>query len=167
MTLNASTLIIDSMLYIGGICVPDDIIYYVRLVHFALEREKNTYFENQNLTSSQGDLLLYLGGAKRHKKEVNQKDIENYFRLSNPTVTGLLKRLEDKGFVRRVQSKTDGRNKLIFLTEQSEMILKQFKNHKHFIDDKLFHNINKDEQEIILGYLKKLLANLNNDIPLK
>lgn len=145
--------------------MPEHIIYYVRLVYFALEREKNTYFESRNLTSSQGDLLLYLGGAKRHKKEVNQKDIEEYFRLSNPTVTGLLNRLEDKGFVQRVRSKTDGRNRLIYLTEDSKEILKKFKDHRHLIDDKLFRDIDKDERENIANYLKKLLNNLNNDTP--
>jgi len=155
--------IIDSMLSNGGVRVSNDIIYYVRLVHFALEREKNIYFENQNLTSSQGDILLYLAGAKWKQEEVNQKDIEEHFRLTNPTVTGLLNRLEDKGFVERVKSKKDGRNKLIFLTAQSESILREFKDHKHFIDDRLFHNISEEEQKIILNYLKKLLANLNND----
>ena len=31
------------------------------------------------------------------KKEINQKDIERIFSLSNPTVSGILKRLEEKG----------------------------------------------------------------------
>ncbi|WP_440896456.1 MarR family winged helix-turn-helix transcriptional regulator [Amphibacillus sp. Q70] len=141
----------------------EDIIFYIRLVYFALEREKNIYFESQNLTSSQGDILLFLGGAKRCQKEVNQKDIEQHFRLTNPTVTGLLNRLEEKGFVERKKSQADGRNKLIFLTEKSLAILDRFRDHKYIIDEKLFHNINQSEQEMILDYLKKFLTNLNND----
>ncbi|MBU5594996.1 MarR family transcriptional regulator [Amphibacillus sp. MSJ-3] len=140
-----------------------DIIFYIRLVHFALEREKNIYFESQNLTSSQGDILLFLGGARWHNKEVNQKDIEQHFRLSNPTVTGLLNRLEEKGFVERKKSQVDGRNKNIYLTDHSLSILDQFKDHNHVIDQKLFYNIDKSEQKMMLEYLKKLLANLNNE----
>lgn len=145
----------------------EDIIFYIRLVYFALEREKNIYFESQNLTSSQGDILLFLRGAERYKKEVNQKDIEQHFRLTNPTVTGLLNRLEEKGFVERKKSQADGRNKLIFLTKESSAILGRFKDHKHIIDEKLFYNINQSEQKLILDYLKKFLTNLNNDIPMK
>ncbi|WP_067840927.1 MarR family winged helix-turn-helix transcriptional regulator [Amphibacillus sediminis] len=143
--------------------MPDDIIFYIRLVYFALEREKNLYFEKQNLTASQGDILLFLAGAKKRNKDVNQKDIEMHFRLTNPTVTGLLNRLEEKQFVKRVKSETDARNKLIFLTEQSELVLKQFKNHRQAIKEKIFKGINKEEQDLMLVYLKKCFTNLSED----
>ncbi|MBM7542077.1 MarR family transcriptional regulator [Amphibacillus cookii] len=145
--------------------MPDDIIFYIRLVYFALEREKNSYFESQNLTASQGDILLFLAKAKHHHKALNQKDIEAHFHLTNPTVTGLLNRLEEKNFVKRVKSETDGRNKLIYLTDESEAVLARFKAYKHVIDEKLFQGISQSEQQDVLEKLKAFLANLNQDLP--
>lgn len=143
--------------------LPNDLILYIRFVYFALEREKNQYVEQYNLTSSQGDILVFLGAAHFHKKEVNQRDIEEHFHLTNPTITGLLNRLEEKGFIKRYRNKTDGRQKLISLTDQSTKILKEFRIHKQSIEEKLLQGIDDEEKDIMIGYLKKLLSNLDPD----
>ncbi|GEN57005.1 hypothetical protein GCM10012290_16880 [Halolactibacillus alkaliphilus] len=141
--------------------MPEDLILYIRFVYFALEKEKNHYFEQHNLTSSQGDILLFLGGAHYHKVEVNQKNIEEHFHLTNPTVTGLLKRLEEKGFIGRRKSEVDGRHKLINLTDQSMRVLEDFQTHKKKIDQKLLRGIDEEEEQAILVHMKKLLSNLD------
>lgn len=141
--------------------MPEDLILYIRFVYFALEKEKNQYFEQHNLTSSQGDILLFLGGAHYHKVKVNQKNIEEHFHLTNPTVTGLLKRLEEKGFVERRKSEIDGRHKLINLTDQSMRVLEDFQTHKKKIDEKLLQGIKEEEKQTILSHMKKLLSNLD------
>lgn len=161
MTLVIINVTIDSMLCIGGLFVSEDLIFNIRLAYFALEKEKNIYFEKQNLTASQGDLLLYLGFADRKGKEVNQKDIEQHFRLTNPTITGLLNRLEEKGFVERKKSPTDARTNIIYLTDQTKKVLDQFKEHKDRIDQKLYRNFSDDEQTQIIYLLKKLRTNLS------
>ncbi|SDC06875.1 DNA-binding transcriptional regulator, MarR family [Pelagirhabdus alkalitolerans] len=143
--------------------MPDDMILYIRLVYFALEREKNNYFEHQNITASQGDLLLYLGGCQYHNKEVNQKDIENHFQLTNPTVTGLINRLEEKGFVKRVKSEVDGRNKFIHLTDDGVDVLKQFMGHKDEIEAKLFKGLSQGDIDQTIDHLKVFLDNLNQN----
>lgn len=151
------------MLCIGGVFVTKGLSFYIRLVYFALEKEKNLYFEKQNLTASQGDVLLYLGYAKKIKTEVNQKDIEQHFRLSNPTVSGLLNRLEEKDFVERRRSTKDGRNNFVYLTEKSQTMLTQFRQHRKKIDQKIFRNLDKSEQEFMKDKLKMLLSNLNDE----
>lgn len=141
----------------------EDLIFNIRLAYFALEKEKNIYFEKQNLTASQGDLLLYLDFAEKQGKDVNQKDIERYFNLTNPTITGLLNRLERKGFVERRKSPTDGRTNLIYLTDQTRKVLDQFKRHKEKVDQKLYRDFSDDEREQFIYLLKKLRANLKPD----
>ncbi|GEM01123.1 MarR family transcriptional regulator, multiple gene regulator MgrA [Halolactibacillus halophilus] len=138
----------------------NDLVLYIRFVYFALEREKNQYFEQHNLTSSQGDILLFLGGAYFHQKDVNQKNIEEHFHLTNPTVTGLLKRLEEKGFIDRKKSEIDGRQKLISLTDQSMRVLEDFQAYRETIDQKLLQNIDVDQRDFMIKQLRKLLSNL-------
>ena len=41
----------------------------------------------------------YLITKPLFKEEVNQRDVERGLSLKNPTVTGLLKRLEEKGYI--------------------------------------------------------------------
>ena len=141
----------------------EDLNLYIRLVYFALEKEKNNYFDKQDLTASQGDILLYLGYLNKRNKEASQKDIEKHFRLTNPTVTGLLNRLEEKGFVERKKSAEDGRTNLIHLTDKSLAMLKRSKLHKDEIERKLFHNFDESEQKLFINQLKKLLENLKDE----
>ncbi|SEO64081.1 DNA-binding transcriptional regulator, MarR family [Amphibacillus marinus] len=140
-----------------------DFFFQLRLVYFALEREKNSYFEKENLTASQGDILLFLAGAKWRGNEVNQKDIETHFRLTNPTVTGLLNRLEEKGFVVRVKSEVDARQKYIHLTKNGISVLKRFKNHKEFLDEKIFKGFKKEDKADMLDKMHVILENLKNE----
>ncbi len=75
----------------------------------------NKELEEIELTVSQSEIIAYL--IHNEGREVNQRDIEMAFKLMNPTVTGILNRLEKKGFVVRTKSKVDGRYKKVELTE--------------------------------------------------
>ena len=59
------------------------------------------------------------------KEFVNQKDIEKALSLKNPTVTGILKRLDEKGFILAVPSNQDKRCKNIYPTEKKHMIFRK------------------------------------------
>ncbi len=58
------------------------------------EKEFNNLLRGIGITSSQCAVLDYLLGSS--KEFVNQKDIEKALSLKNPTVTGILKRLNKK-----------------------------------------------------------------------
>ena len=64
------------------------------------------------LTASQIGILTYL---EEQEQPVPQKQIQDFFHLTNPTVTGLLQRLEEKGMVVRKQSEQDARVRLVQL----------------------------------------------------
>lgn len=138
----------------------DDIILLIRFLYFALDREKNLYFEQHNLTASQVDVLFFVAGSKIHNKEVNQRDIETHLHLTNPTVTGILKRLEEKVFISRVKSEADGRNKLIQLTTQSEALLDQFMQYKNKIESMFLSDMNEEDITQLRSLLKKALHNM-------
>ncbi len=73
------------------------------------EKEFNNLLRGIGITSSQCAVLDYLLGSS--KEFVNQKDIEKALSLKNPTVTGILKRLDEKGFILAVPSNQDKRCK--------------------------------------------------------
>mgnify|MGYP000346849506 CR=1 FL=1 len=67
----------------------------------------NRDMEAIGITGRQADILFYLMDHKEEK--VKQVMIEKAFRLSNPTVTGVLNRLEQNGFLTRELSEKDRR----------------------------------------------------------
>ena len=89
------------------------------------QMQLNQIFKEFDLTASQTFSLIYLFEAKRAQKEVNQKDIEREMDVSNPTVTGILNRLEHKGLIERVECPSDARVRNIVVTEKALEIDKQ------------------------------------------
>ena len=84
-----------------------DINYIFRLNN-ALIKQKNRNMAEYGLTSIQADVLVYVL-MNYKQREVNQLDVQAVFKLTNPTVSGIVDRLEEKGFIKRVRSEKDAR----------------------------------------------------------
>lgn len=61
------------------------------------------------------------------KDEVSQRDVEKNLNLKNPTVTGILKRLDEKGYIFCVPNANDRRKKIIYLTEKLMILEEKWK----------------------------------------
>lgn len=96
-------------------------------------------------------------------REINQKDIGHEFKIKNPTVTGILKRLEIKGLVRRVPSQHDGRFKQITVTDRSRKMEKEISEKGELIEKRLVNGLLPEEQRQLLMLLQKILGNLYDD----
>ena len=132
----------------------------------------NNYFENQlnlglaeyNLTRSQMDVLIFLKINEKKNIETNQKDIEKALSLKNPTVTGILDRLEDKGYINRNVSSKDKRLKQITLTSASNEILLKSRNHAKIIEEKILSPLSDEEIDELLKLLDKIKINIKEEI---
>ena len=76
--------------------------FRIKQINNGYEKEFNRQLKNIGITASQCEVLDYLLSGS--KEEVTQRDIEKALNLRNPTVTGLLKRLDEKGFILSVPS---------------------------------------------------------------
>ena len=97
--------------------------FLVKQINNIYEKDFNRMLKSIGITSSQCAVLDYLFHSS--KEEITQRDIERHLSLKNPTVTGLLKRLDEKGFILSVPSTTDKRCKNIYLTEKAYDIQKK------------------------------------------
>ena len=120
----------------------------------------NHDLDKLGLTHSQAHTLMFL--IRSQNKEINQKDIEKEFGLSNPTVTGILKRLEAKGFITRTVSAADNRYKTIGITQKSRDIEAKVKKNIEKAQNKLFENLTDEEILFITEIFKKMLDNIDN-----
>ncbi|TXJ51769.1 MarR family winged helix-turn-helix transcriptional regulator [Brachyspira aalborgi] len=130
----------------------------IKQLHIALENNFNKFSKKYKLTSSQMDILIFL--LHNENKIVNQRDIENFLSLSNPTIAGTLLRLEKKGFIIRKISYKDKRYKEIYLTDKSrelkDIIFKYIRDN----DNKMFSNMSEEEKENLKNIITKILNNI-------
>ena len=103
-------------------------------------------------------MLDYLFHTSRD--EVSQRDVEKALNLKNPTVTGILKRLDEKGYILCVPNAKDKRKKNIYLTEKAYDIQRRMETDRRKLDRELTRGMSKREVESLTKNLEKLLYNI-------
>lgn len=133
--------------------------FMIKQINNVYEKDLTERLKKLGITSSQCAVLDYL--FHTDKEEVNQIDIEKSLNLKNPTVTGLLKRLDEKGFVFCVPSNTDKRRKKIYLTEKAYDIQRKMEADRKKMDKALTRGMTKREIEAAHKALDKMLYNIS------
>jgi len=126
-----------------------------------IKKQVNQDFEELGLTFSQSGILMYILLNKNNK--INQRDIENEFDLSNPTINGILNRLENKGLVKRIINDTDKRVKHIIPLKKAENFIELVKQKKETLENNITKNINEEELKTFNIVLEKMLKNIKEN----
>jgi len=132
--------------------------FLFKQINNVYEKEFNNRLRTLGITASQCAVLDYLFISS--KEEVNQRDIEKALSLSNPTVTGILKRLDEKGFILSVPSNKDKRCKNIYLTEKAYGIHRRMNMDRRKLDKMLTLGMNKKEVAALEKMLSRVLYNI-------
>ena len=136
----------------------DEIGFYLSLIKKKMDKHMNEGLKKYDLTKTQRDILGYLHFTD--KNPVIQKDIEEQFHISNPTVTGILNRLEKKGFIERKQSLKDKRVRTIVLTKKEQDLHEDIENQICLMESKFENALGIEKQKQLLEILKDLAQNL-------
>ncbi len=132
--------------------------FLFKQINTVYEKEFNNRLRRLGITSSQCEVLDFL--LQSSKDEVTQRDIERALNLKNPTVTGLLKRLDEKGFILSVPSGKDRRCKNIYLTEKAYDIQRRMEMDRKKLDQMLTLGMTKKEVEALCKMLGRVLYNI-------
>lgn len=135
--------------------------FYFKKIFQIMEKTMNKKLEKIDLTNSQASVLIYL---YKNEEIVNQRDIEKKFDLTNPTVNGILNRLENKDFIRRTISLKDARNKEIHLTEKSISLINEMRKEAKQLEKEMIAGISKEELNIFNDVLKKIFNNMQGGL---
>ena len=128
-------------------------------IHNIMGNVFNKEVQKLELTRSQMEVMVYL--IKSKDKYISGKDIENFFDLTNPTVSGILNRLETKGFITRETSKTDARTKYIKVTEKAINAKKGSMKVINDIKKKMFEGVTEKEILILNRIVEKMINNIS------
>lgn len=129
----------------------------VKKIHTVFETETNKELQKLNLTRSQLEILIFIKFQIKRNIEVNQIDIEKEFNLKNPTVTGILNRLEEKGYIKRVPSSKNARFKKIVITDNVYDILEKANKKGQVMEEKIKECLTEQEQEDLTKILEKII----------
>lgn len=113
--------------------------------------------EKMELTASQGHIMGYLA----HRREPPcPRDIESEFHLSHPTVSGLLSRLEQKGFIALRTDPSDRRCKRIYVLEKGRQCHQLM--HDTILENerRLVSGFTPEEQAQFADLLKRAISNM-------
>ena len=132
--------------------------FMIKQINNVYEKDLNEKLRTLGITSSQCAVLDYLFHTS--KDEVSQRDVEKGLCLKNPTVTGLLKRLDEKGYILCVPNANDRRKKNIYLTEKAYDIQRRMEMDRRKMDKELTRGMTKREIAALRKNLEKLLYNI-------
>lgn len=129
----------------------------IKQIHIASRRRCDYLIQKDgiDITKPQFDLLWYL--KKNEGREVNAKDIEKDFGLTNPTVAGFLNRLEKKNMIEKKKSSKGSRYKAIMLTKEAEELLLRIKENGVNFTESLLKDIAKEDLKITTQTLEQIL----------
>jgi len=131
-----------------------------KLLNSTLRDHIDRNIKSLELTTSQLDVLVCV--AQSCGRPVNQREIEEGLHLSNPTVTGILKRLEAKGFVTRTVRAGDRRYKEVRLTGKCARLAERLQPEGQLMLRQAFRGFTPEEYDTLNRMLERLLENCSH-----
>lgn len=135
--------------------LPMDIGFLVKLVHDAIDRRINHELEAQHLTNSQMSVLSFL--SRRGGADTTIRDIQEFLKVSHPTAAGLVRRLEQKGFVHLT---TDPRDKRARIVRLDASVKRDYKYEPLLMEERLLHGLSDEERRQLCSLLMRVYENI-------
>ena len=134
----------------------------LKCINKMVVNELNKELEQFDITLMQNEVLRYID-YHQGKQDVFQKQIEEFFNSTNPTITGILKRLESKELISREISHTDARYKKLTLTKKGkELLLQTHELVPKKVEYKLTQKLSVEERDELERLLSLVLDGLEN-----
>lgn len=131
--------------------------HQARVLHWCTDQAITKALEEIDLTAAQGHIMGYLS---RRSDPPCPKDIEEAFRLSHPTVSGLLSRLEKKGFIALQTDEKDRRCKRIYVLPKGKECQEAMHRAIMSIEDQLVTGFTEEEQLQFEALFERAIANM-------
>ena len=88
--------------------------------------------------------------------KLTQKELADRMGIEEPTLAGLLNRLEDDGWVTRRESPNDRRCKIVHLQRRSKAVLEEIFSTAHALRDELLQDVSPAERDVCMRVLDQI-----------
>ncbi|MFH2059086.1 MAG: MarR family winged helix-turn-helix transcriptional regulator [Pseudomonadota bacterium] len=132
----------------------DDVLIAIRRINQSVDLHSRYLVRHFGLTGPQLIILQVIF----KKKEISINEIAKTVSLGQPTVTGILERLENRGLIIRRRSNSDKRKVFISITATCQELMKKAPPpmQEHFINS--FSSLQDWEQSMILASLQRIVS---------
>jgi DNA-binding MarR family transcriptional regulator len=138
-------------------------VHLMRALHRAiryLDHEDRSQVANYGLQLSEFDVVATLGSAGG----LRMSDLADRMLTSAPNVTRVVKRLEERGLVRRVRGELSDREVVAHLTSEGEALYERvYPEHYHFLDNLFSHRFEQRDIRELIDLLERIPANSEPD----
>lgn len=130
----------------------------IKQIHDKLEKNANNILRSEGLTMMQISVLMLL--QQSEKEQLSMKELEQYFKVAQSTIVGIISRLEQKKFVKRFNNNIDKRIKLVCITPTGKLCCKKAAHQMNQTEKDILHNFSEDECKTLNYLLTKIIDNL-------
>lgn len=129
----------------------------LRILHWQLDQSVSGALAQMELTAAQGHVMGFLS---HRQTPPCSRDIEEAFQLSHPTVSGLLSRLEKKGFIEFRPDEADRRCKRIYVLPKGHACHETI--HRIIAENeaKVVEGFTEEEKAKFAAYLRRAISNM-------
>lgn len=129
----------------------------IRVLQNCTDHAMTTALASMDLTAAQGHIM---GFIIHRKTPPCPRDIEEAFQLSHPTVSGILSRLEQKGFIEFRPDESDRRCKRIHLLPKGRQLQETMHRTILSTEARLVEDFTDEEKQQFAALLARAIDNL-------
>ena len=135
--------------------------HLIRVLENCTSQAMTNALADLGLTAAQGHIM---GFITHRETPPCPRDIEDAFQLSHPTVSGLLSRLEKKGFIEFRPDEADRRCKRIYLLPKGRALDETMHNTILCTEEKLVKDFSNEEKYQFHALLQRAITNMDGQI---
>ncbi|MEX0647729.1 MAG: MarR family transcriptional regulator [Balneolaceae bacterium] len=126
-----------------------------------LHRKSHIYFQKELEPLGMGRGHVKIFSYLAHKPGATQQELTSYFKLDKGTISYLIKKMSEGGYVRREPDPEDRRSYKLFLTEKAEKKEKEIRKIFNGWTELLLENFSKDEQKQAFQIMERMIKNVS------
>lgn len=134
------------------------LLHTTRQLNIRLEMYLNQAISGQGLTAAQAQLLLYI--LRSGENGVCATEIHHALRISKPSVSALVKKLKEKGYVTTQASLSDDRQKIIVATDSGKKMTQSIRKTMTGLQKRICTGLEKQELAELQYLQEKMLLNV-------
>ena len=137
-----------------------EIGFLIKKIDEKLAKNMNEKLALVGLTFAQLKVLIFVFDTKFQM--TTQKEIENFLEVSHPTTNGIIKRLEEKDFLKTEMTLKNNRmSKNVMLTEKGADLCRNNTHDKDLFEKKFEEWLTQDEKTQLTALLEKIYTKIS------